>query len=204
MFRRRAIPILALTLSVLAGAAAGVFGARAAIGWRITGASEHFGDWNVNFNYGRFGSDLLLRAAIARYGLGANQAEESVYYGAREDADGRSFDGRSEYVLHFAKGALPPVDAFWSVSVISADDLFFVENPIARYGIGDRTKGLSINADGSLDIRIQHDQPDEGPGNWLPAPAGGFIVILRAYEPRAEILNRKWAPPPVKRADRVA
>ena len=201
---RRAFAILAVTVSIAIGAVAGIAGAHYAVGRRLDSSSEKLNGWTVNFNYGRFGSDLLLRAAVARWGLAANQAEESVYYSARADVDGRAFDGRSNYLLHFDKGALPPVAAFWSASIVSADDMFFVENPIARYGIGDRTKGLVRNADGSLDIKIQHDEPPEGPANWLPCPANGFVLILRAYEPRAEILMRQWAPPPVKRAERMA
>jgi hypothetical protein len=202
--KRKVLGALALMASIAIGAAAGVGGARYAIALRLDAASEKLNGWTVNFNYGRFGDDLLLRAAIARVGIGANQAEESVYYGAGSDADGRQLDGRSNYVLHFAADALPPVDAFWSVSVISADDYFFVENPIRRYGIGDRTKGLKRNLDGSLDILIQHEQPVENASNWLPSPAGKFIVILRAYEPRADILTRRWAPPPLRRAEQLA
>lgn len=201
---RRALRFLALAVSVAVGGAAGVVGARYAIERRIEQASETVNGWKVNFSYGRFGSDLLLRAAVAQFGLGANQAEESVYYLARADADGRAFDGRSNYVLHFPKGALPPVDAFWSTTLVSASDLFLVDNPINRYAIGDRTKGLALNADGSLDIKIQHDEPTEGPANWLPAPAGGFVLILRAYEPKADILTRKWSPPPVLRKEGLA
>ncbi|MDE2365218.1 MAG: DUF1214 domain-containing protein [Hyphomicrobiales bacterium] len=200
----RGLAALAIVGSVAVGCVCGVVGARYAIAHRMEASGEQLNGWRVNFNLGRFGSDLLLRAAVARYGMGANEAEESVYYSAPTDFDKRPLDGRSNYVLHFDKGALPPVGAFWSVSVVSADDLFFVENSIARYGIGDRTKGLTRNPDGSLDIRIQHDEPAEGQANWLPAPAGGFVIIMRAYEPKAEILTRKWAPPPVKRADTLA
>ena len=200
----RKLAVLALAASVVVGAAAGLAGARYAIRHRMDAANEQANGWSVNFSLGRFGSDLMLRAATARWGLAANQAEESVYFSAREDSDGRALDGRSSYVLHFPKGALPPVGAFWSASVISANDLFFVANPIGRYAIGDRTRGLTPNPDGSLDIRIQHDEPNEGQSNWLPCPAGGFVLMLRAYEPKPEILTRKWAPPAVQRRDRVA
>lgn len=201
---RRALVALALVAAVAVGAAAGVFGARKAIAHRLDAANEKIDGWTVNFDYGRFGADLLLRAAVAQFGLGANQAEESIYYAARLDADGRTLDGRSNYVLHFDKDARPPVGAFWSVSVVSAADLLFVENPIQRYAIGDRTKGLTLNPDGSLDIRIQTQEPEEGTANWLPSPAGGFVIMLRAYEPGAGILTRTWAPPAVRRVDRFA
>lgn len=99
---------------------------------------------------------------------------------------------------------MPPVGAFWSLSAVGASDLFFVANPIGRYAIGDRTKGLTLNPDGSLDLRIQHDEPDEGAANWLPVPAGEFVLMLRAYEPKPEILLRTWSPPAVRRAERMA
>ncbi len=200
----RAAAALAIVAAIAGGGAAGVVGARYAIAHRIDAASEKINGWTVNFSYGRYGADLLLRAATAQFGMGANQAEESVYFSARADADGRALDGRSAYVLHFDKGALPPVGAFWSLSAVSASDLLFVANPIGRYAIGDRTKGLTPNPDGSLDIRLQHDEPEEGVANWLPVPAEGFVLMLRAYEPKPEILLRKWAPPAIRRAERMA
>ncbi len=86
-----------------------------------------------------------------------------------------------------------PVRAFWSLSLYEPTgdgELYFIENPIARYAIGDRTPGLKRSADGSLDIWIGHDSP--GPGresNWLPAPAGPYVLILRAYHPEPELLD---------------
>jgi hypothetical protein len=200
----RKFAAIAIAASVALGVAVGVAGARHAIERRMDAANEQVNGWSVNFSLGRFGSDLLLRAATAQWGLGANQAEESVYFSAAKDSDGRALDGRSNYVLHFAKGALPPVGAFWSASVVSAQDPFFVENPIGRYAIGDRTKGLTLNPDGSLDIFVQHDEPEQGQSNWLPCPAGGFLLMLRAYEPKPDILARKWAPPPLQRRDSTA
>lgn len=201
---RRAAAALAILAAIAGGGAAGVAGARYAIAHRMDAANEKTNGWTVNFRYGRYGGDLLLRAAVAQFGMGANQAEESLYYSARTDADGRPLDGRSSYVLHFAKGALPPVGAFWSVSAVNASDLLFAANPAGRYAIGDRTRGLTLNPDGSLDIRIQHDEPEEGGANWLPVPADGFVLMLRAYEPKPEMLLRTWSPPAIKRAERVA
>ena len=147
-------------------------------------------------------ADPAARAAVALRGLGANLSEDSLYFGLNESADSAGVPRR--FRLRFAAGETPPVGAFWSLSAVGASDLFFVANPIGRYAIGDRTKGLTLNPDGSLDLRIQHDEPDEGAANWLPVPAGEFVLMLRAYEPKPEILLRTWSPPAVRRAERMA
>jgi hypothetical protein len=92
------------------------------------------------------------------------------------------------------------VHAFWSLTMYN-DRRFFVDNPLNRYAIGDRDP-LEFNADGSLDLLIQHTRPVERvEANWLPAPAADFNLILRMYWPRSEALDGTWAPPAVTRAD---
>ena len=114
------------------------------------------------------------------------------------DAEGKPFSGASRYVLHFAKEELPPADAFWSLTMYGADQ-FFVANPIDRLAIGDRDK-LVFNADGSLDLYIQKDNPGaDKETNWLPAPEGPFTMNLRLYLPRRAAMEGSWTPPPVKR-----
>ena len=119
--------------------------------------------------------------------------------------EGEPFNGRNQYVLHFEKDGLPPVDAFWSLTMYRVkEDMrsFLVENQINRYSVGDRTKGLKYNGDGSLDIYIQHDSP--GPdkeSNWLPAPANSFRLSLRAYQPRKELLEGEYFPPQIRRVE---
>jgi hypothetical protein len=104
-------------------------------------------------------------------------------------------------VLRFTKEQLPPVRAFWSLTMYDERQLF-AANPINRYAIGDRDS-LKFNADGSLDLYIQRESP--GPGresNWLPAPAkGAFTMNLRLYWPKPEVLDGTWSPPPVKWAN---
>ena len=98
--------------------------------------------------------------------------DEAIYMDARNDEQGQAFDGARKYRIHFDKGQLPPAKAFWSVSMYNIDDGSFVENPIKRYTLGDRTPGIATNDDGSFDIVIQHDAPT-GPderANWLPSP----------------------------------
>ncbi len=156
--------------------------------------------WQMNTDtMGVYGNYYLKRAVIAMIALGANLPEDAVYPLLLSDADGKPLVGEQKYVVHFAKGQTPPAGAFWSLTMYDAQG-FPVANPISRYAIGDRDP-LQFNADGSLDIYIQHDSP--GPGkdsNWLPAPATGELsVAMRIYAPRLEVLDGRWNPPPVNR-----
>jgi hypothetical protein len=126
----------------------------------------------------------------------ANVPEEAVYPRSTVDGDGVPYDGARRYRLHFDAGQLPPVDAFWSVTLYGPD-MFFTANPIDRYAIGDRTPGLTRNPDGSLDLIIQHDPPAGQEGNWLPAPAGPFNLMMRLYLPRPAVLDGSYRIPPV-------
>lgn len=151
---------------------------------------------------GGFGHDHLLRAFVARQGIGALSPHEAIYPRCETDSTGRMLDGAQRYRLRFAPGQLPPVNAFWSITLYSTRDFMLVDNPIARYAIGDRTPGLQHDADGGLTLHIQHAPPldDAARANWLPAPADGFFLCLRAYLPRAEMLDGRYvlpAPEPV-------
>jgi hypothetical protein len=148
---------------------------------------------------GRYGSEYGLRAAVAMAGFGANLAEDAIYPNALQDADGKALQGGQRYRLHFAAGQLPPVRAFWSVTVYDADG-YLVDNPLNRYALGDRD-ALKRNADGSLDIYLQADAPaSEWQANWLPIPkAGGFALTARLYWPEAAILAGKWTMPAIAR-----
>ena len=149
---------------------------------------------------GTYGTSYLGRAFVARIGLGANVPEDAVYPMSAVAGDGRPYHGNYRYSLHFDKDKLPPVNAFWSLAMYDAD-MYFVENPINRFSIGDRDK-LAFNSDGSLDIYIQHDSPGQSKeSNWLPAPAGDFDLVMRLYWPRASILTGEWNPPAVKRSN---
>ena len=113
------------------------------------------------------------------------------------DADGQPFSSDKDYVLHFDKDELPPVRAFWSLSMYN-DEQFFAANSQNRYAIGDRDP-LKYNPDGSLDIYIQRQSPGvEKESNWLPTPASGaFTMNLRLYWPKRQVLLGKWLPPAV-------
>ena len=101
--------------------------------------------------------------------------------------------------MRFPAGELPPVDGFWSLTMYDAD-YFFVENQLNRYSISPRD-ALKANPDGSVDLFIQTESPGAmRETNWLPAPEGPFVLMLRTYWPKAAILNGSWSPPPVTRS----
>ncbi|HEY7236978.1 MAG TPA: DUF1254 domain-containing protein [Gemmatimonadaceae bacterium] len=147
---------------------------------------------------GRFGTNYLLRAVVALVGLGANLPDDAVYPLAVADGEGRPLHGAHKYRITFAKGALPPVNAFWSLTMYSARQTF-VANPIGRYAIGDRDN-LTTGADESLTLYIQHSSPGrEHETNWLPAPSDAFTLVLRLYWPSKSILDGSWKPPAIQR-----
>ena len=155
--------------------------------------------WQMNTDtMGVYGDYYLKRAIVALVGLGANHAEDAVYPLNVGDSEGKPMTGGNKYVMHFDKAQLPPVDAFWSITMYDAEG-FQVANSIDRYAIGDRD-ALKYNADGSLDIYIQHDRPAaDNEANWLPAGTGPLGVTMRLYAPRVEVLEGRWAPPAVNR-----
>jgi hypothetical protein len=154
--------------------------------------------WLTAYDLGEYGTDYLHRASVAWVGLGANLLADALYPLSRSDVEGQAYHGSNSYTLHFEADALPPVGAFWSLTLYN-DRQFFVDNPINRYAIGDRD-ALEFNADGSLTLLIQHESPGEGrESNWLPAPAGSFNLIMRLYLPRPEVLDGTWRMPGVRR-----
>lgn len=164
---------------------------------RTAGAqlAEVANGWAVNKKIRPIIHDPLLRAAINQFGPGTHIAEEALYW-SPVLGGGQQLDGSSRYRLKFAKGKLPPVDAFWSLTLYGADWLL-VENEIKRYAITDRSEDLVTTADGGLEIAIQHDKPTEEGVNWLPAPQGPFKLILRTYQPRPELFDGRYNLPAV-------
>jgi hypothetical protein len=152
--------------------------------------------WTLPGRYGRYGTNYMVRALTARYFLGILPSEDAVYLSAVRDSAGDSFQGSKRYTMHFDKGATPPVKAFWSLTLYD-DQGYFAANAIQRFAIGDRD-ALKFNADGSLDLYIQHDSPgSDKESNWLPAPAAGFNLALRMYWPEPAAISGDWTPPPV-------
>ncbi len=162
-----------------------------------SGATEN--GWTVKrTSMGSYGADYPTRALVALVGLGANLPQDAIYPMTTVDGEGKSLTGANRYVIHFDKDRIPPTNAFWSVTMYDMQR-FFVPNLIDRYAIGDRDR-LKFNADGSLDLFIQHDSSGpERESNWLPAPKGEFNLIMRLYWPKASMLDGSWKVPPVQR-----
>jgi hypothetical protein len=158
--------------------------------------------WRTNLTaIGTYGADYMHRAGVAYAGLGANCVEDAIYPTAFVDVTGQKFDSGRKYILHFDKHQIPPVRAFWSLTMYDERQLF-AANPIDRYAIGDRDK-LKFNPDGSLDLYVQRESPGkDAEANWLPAPkSGGFTMNLRLYWPKEEAVSGEWAPPAVQRVN---
>ncbi len=154
--------------------------------------------WEFMNNVGRYGTSYLWRAVVAMVGLGANLPEDAIYPRATRDSNGQPFNGANRYVIQFAKGQLPPVNAFWSITMYNTHQ-FFVKNPIGRYAIGDRDQ-LKFNSNGSLTLYLQNESPGKGyESNWLPAPRDAFSLLMRLYGPKKEVLDGRWKPPAVVR-----
>jgi hypothetical protein len=167
---------------------------------KIGGTIEN--GWLFSTKAGVYGTEYTQRAFITAIGLGANRPQDAVYPTSTMDADGKKYSGANEYVMHFEKRQTPPVNAFWSVTMYDAG-YFLVDNPLNKYTVSPRNN-LKYNSDGSLDIYIQNESPGEDKeANWLPAPKGEFILMMRMYYPKAKdpsIIDGTWKVPPVRAA----
>jgi len=157
--------------------------------------------WMFTTKTGLYGTNYLQRAMITWIGLGANRPQDAVYPTSEGPKILEKYNGANKYVLHFAKGEMPPVDGFWSVTMYNAQ-YFFVDNPLNRYNVSQRNK-FNTNADGSTDIYIQADSPGKAKeSNWLPAPKDDFILMMRLYWPKEKapsLLDGSWKIPEVKK-----
>jgi len=153
---------------------------------------------------GEFGTNDRLRAMIALGGIAALGEKEAMYFHANFEQGGARLSGEHAYRWRVPAGGVP-VRGFWSLTMYDPQPdgrYFLVDNPIGRFSIGDRTPGLVRNADGSLDILIQHERPDGAlAANWLPAPRGPMRLALRAYLPETALIERRWRVPPLQRVD---
>jgi hypothetical protein len=155
--------------------------------------------WLFFTKTGIYGTNYLDRAFITAVGLGANRPQDAVYPTSEVDAAGKPYSGANKYVMHFDKGQMPPAKGFWSLTMYNAD-YFFVANPLNRYTLSTRNK-FKKNADGSVDLFLQNENPGKGKEfNWLPAPEGKFILMLRLYWPKEtppSLLDGSWTIPGV-------
>jgi hypothetical protein len=173
--------------------------AQALMAWKVPTLARVANGWSMNTDtMGVYGNYYLKRAIVAQLGLGANLPEDAIYPLNIGDASGRPLDGASNYTIHFEKEALPPVDAFWSVTLYDQEG-YQVANSLNRFAVSSWMP-FAYNPDGSLDLYFQNQSPGaDKEANWLPAPTGPFNLTMRLYAPKSDALTGKWNPPPVMR-----
>jgi hypothetical protein len=161
-----------------------------------SGSADVLHGWSVDRDLGRWGVDYGKRAVAAWRGLGVNAPEDAISMSARFDGLGKRLDGSNLYVLHFDRANAPPVDGFWSVTVYD-EQKRLVSNRLNRHNL--QNDDLRAGADGSYDVYLGSADPGgERTANWIPAPKGPFIVMLRVYAPKQEVLDGRWAAPGIK------
>ena len=159
--------------------------------------------WVVTKGLGVYGTDYMKRAVVAAFGWPANLQDDAVYPYTEIDAKGEKLSGAGKYTLTFAKDATPPVDGFWSITMYMIDQgWWFVPNPLNKFTVSPRNN-LKKNADGSVTLYFQNESPGKDKeANWLPAPKGEFIPMLRMYWPKEKapsIIDGTWAPPKIEK-----
>lgn len=176
---------------------------------KITANHESLGKivngWVITKGLGDYGTDYMKRAVVAAFGWPANLEKDAVYPYTQVDSESRTLTGANKYTLTFAKGMTPPVNGFWSITMYEIDKgWWFVPNALNKFTVSPRNE-LKYNDDGSLTLYFQNESPGKDKeANWLPAPKGDFIAMLRMYWPKKEdpsILNGTWEPPAVKRVE---
>lgn len=147
--------------------------------------------------------DYLARMSSAVLGIYGNSKDEALYPVYFVDADNKPLDGSGRYALRFAPGGLPPVNAFWSLTMYELPASLLSANPLDRYLINSpMLPNLAKDADGGLTLHVQHESPGaDKEANWLPAPAGPFFMVMRLYWPKQEALDGTWTAPPLARAN---
>jgi hypothetical protein len=165
--------------------------------WKVPSLAMVANGWSMNTDtMGVYGNYYLKRAIVAQLGLGANLPEDAIYPVNLFDSAHQPLDGANKYTIHFEKGALPPADAFWSITLYDKDG-FQVANGLNRFAVSSWMP-FKYTDDGALILYLQNESPGaELEANWLPAPKGPFNLTMRLYAPRMEALTGKWSPPPV-------
>ncbi len=168
--------------------------------WKIPTVARVANGWSMNSDtMGVYGNYYLKRAIVAQLGLGANLPEDAIYPLNIGDEAGKPLDGSGKYKISFEKGATPPVNAFWSITLYDSEG-FQVANTLNRFAVSSWMP-FKYNADGSLDLYFQNESPGKDKEvNWLPAPKAAFNLTMRLYGPKSEALTGKWNPPAITRA----
>jgi len=168
----------------------------------VTGDAKAENGWLYFKNAGVYGTGYRNRAMITWYGLGANRPQDAVYPTSEGPDLLQKYNGADKYVMRFEKGQFPPAKGFWSITMYD-DQYFFVPNSIKRQTISSRNK-FKANPDGSVDVYVQNESPGKDKeSNWLPAPKGTFVLMMRLYWPSEtppSILDGSWKPPHVKKS----
>jgi hypothetical protein len=169
--------------------------------WKVPTLARVANHWSMNTDtMGVYGNYYLKRAIVAQQGLGANLPEDAIYPLNLGDQAGRPLDGANKYAIHFDKATLPPVDAFWSVTLYDPEG-YQVANPINRFAVSSWMP-FKRDPDGALTLYVQNENPGKDKeANWLPAPKGPFNLTMRLYAPKSEALTGKWSPPPVTKTE---
>ena len=162
---------------------------------------ELINGWMVMKGLGTHGTNYMKRAMVAAFGWPANLEKDAVYPYAEVDGAGQKLSGANHYTITFPKGQTPPVNAFWSLTMYQVDQgWWFVPNALNKFTVSPRDN-LKYNSDGSLTVYLQRESPGaDKEANWLPAPEGEFVAMLRMYWPKTvdpSILNRTWKVPAV-------
>jgi hypothetical protein len=157
-------------------------------------------NWSTIANGAAFGTDYFTRTAVPKSNILVNPSIQAKYFYQDLDANSTRLNGANRYLVTFARDQMPPVNGFWSLTLYDAEH-FFAPNEINRYSLGTKNKTLKTNPDGSLTIYVQADAPPAAQrDNWLPAPkSADFSLFVRAYWPKAAVLDGSWTPPPVQR-----
>jgi hypothetical protein len=157
--------------------------------------------WTVPANAAAWGTDYLNRTAISKSSMYQNTSAETQYNLRELDGNGKPLDGNKSYTVTFARGQVPPVKGFWSLTLYD-DEKFFFANPLNRFSLGTKNKTLKYGPDGSLTLYLGAKSPGQNKeANWLPAPVGAFSLILRLYWPEASVLSGEWRPPELKESN---
>jgi hypothetical protein len=172
--------------------------------WKVPMLARVANGWSMNTDtMGVYGNYYLKRAIVTQLGLGANLPDDAIYPLNLADEEGKPLNGASKYTIHFDKGAQPPVNAFWSITLYDAEG-FQVGNVLNRFAVSSWMP-FKYNDDGSLDLYFQNDSPGKDKeANWLPAPRGPFNLTMRLYSPQPEALTGKWNPAPIKKVEAIA
>ena len=175
--------------------------AQALMKWKVPTLARVVNYWSMNTDtMGVYGNYYLKRAIVAQMGLGANLPHDAIYPLNLGDEAGKPLDGASKYTIHFDKATLPPVQAFWSITLYDSEG-FQVANSLNRFAVSSWMP-FKYNPDGSLDLYFQNESPGANKeANWLPAPKGGFNLCMRLYAPKEDALTGKWNPPPVVKVE---